>query len=84
MHNNYSTSALKNLKRNNYINSKSYYKLTTTKKMNINNNSNKKSNKDKNILINNCYYNDNINNNISYNLGNKKWNNVKELFKLWD
>ena len=71
LHNNYSTSALKNLKRNNYINSKSYYKLTTTKKMNINNNSNKKSNKDKNILINNCYYNDNINNNISYNLGNK-------------
>jgi len=70
LHNNYSTSALKNLKRNNY-NSKSYYKLTTTKKMNINNNSNKKSNKDKNYLMNNCYYNDNINNNISYNLGNK-------------
>ena len=61
--------SLKKLKRNN-SNSKSYYKSTTTKKGSIGNNNNKKSYKEKNYL-NYCYFNDNINNNISYNLGNK-------------
>ena len=60
-------SSLKNLKKNNN-NSKSYYKLATTKKVNIGNNSNKKSYKEN---LNYCYFNDNINNNISYNLGKK-------------
>ena len=60
--------SLKYLKRYN-SNSKSYYKLPTTKKVSINN-SNKKSYKEKNNL-NYCYFIDNINNNISYNLGNK-------------
>jgi len=61
--------SLKNLKRNN-SNSKSYYKSTITKIVSNGNNSNKKSYKEKNYL-NYCYFNDNINNNISYNLGNK-------------
>jgi hypothetical protein len=60
-------SSLKNLKRNNN-NSKSYNKLATTKKVNIGSNSNKKPYKEN---LNYCYFNDNINNNISYNLGKK-------------
>ena len=70
LHNNFS--GLKNLKKtkiNNNINSKSYYKLNN-KKNNISNDSNKKNQKEKSN-INNFYYNDNINNNISYNLANK-------------
>ena len=68
-------SGLKNLKKsnisNNHLNSKSYLKLNISKNMNINNYSNKTSKKEKTCLGNNYYYNDNIYNNISYNLGNK-------------
>ena len=69
-HNNFS--GLKNMKKtkvNNNINSKSYYKLNN-KKNNLSNDRNKKNHKEK-THINNYYYNDNINNNISYNLANK-------------
>ena len=66
----------KNLKRNKSGNintiSKSNYKLISSKKNNLKNNSNKKSQKPKNIINNNNnYYNDNINNNITYNLSKK-------------
>ena len=78
LNNNFDSSILKNLKKislfNNISNSKSCYKLNTSKKSSINTHINNTScNKKKylNLNNNNESYNDNINNNISYNLRNK-------------
>lgn len=76
INNNFDSSILKNLKKislfNNISNSKSCYKLNTSKKSNSNFNNNLSTNKKKYLnLNNNDACNDNINNNISYNLRNK-------------